>query len=148
MRCVDDGQIGYVGGSGQQRDKKGRSRLPPTVKQPTMRSISTAYNEGFMSHAVTMDSVATAASVGRRRLNWAASILIAVLFLASGVWKISDPFGWAVLLHQLKFPQALSLPGAVVVGTLETFTGLMFLGAGLYRRIAAWMGSALLIVSS
>ncbi len=97
-----------------------------------------------MSHAVTMDSVA-AQPQWKTAVGWAASILIAVLFLASGIWKISDPFGWSVLLHQLKVPQAVSLPFAVALGTFETFTGLLFLVPG-YRRIAAWLGSALLVI--
>jgi len=78
-------------------------------------------------------------------LNWTASILIAFLFLSSGIWKISDPIGWSVLLHQLKVPQDLSLPFAVILGTIETVTGVLFLAPG-YRRIAAWLGAGLLLV--
>lgn len=96
-----------------------------------------------MSHAVRSDSV-SATPPWKGVLNWVASILIAILFLASGVWKISDPYQWSVLLHQLKVPQVLSLPFSVVLGIVETFTGLLFLVPG-YRKIAAWIGSALLI---
>jgi uncharacterized membrane protein YphA (DoxX/SURF4 family) len=78
-------------------------------------------------------------------LQWGAAVAVAILFLASGLWKITDPFAWSVLLHQFKVPQGVSLPFAVVLGTLETFAGILFL-VPRYRRLAAWLGSALLIV--
>lgn len=78
-------------------------------------------------------------------LQWSASLAVAVLFLASGLWKVTDPFGWSVLLHQFKVPQGVSLPFGVALGTLETFTGILFL-VPKYRRLAAWTGSGLLIV--
>lgn len=101
-----------------------------------------------MDHAVTHDGSVDREferPVWQTALQWGAALAIAILFLASGIWKISDPFAWSVLLHQFKVPQAVSLPFAVVLGTLETFTGILFL-APKYRRLAAWVGSALLIV--
>jgi len=49
-------------------------------------------------------------------LSWLAAAAIAILFLSSGLWKITDPQGWAVRLAQAKVPQSLSLPGALLVG--------------------------------
>jgi uncharacterized membrane protein YphA (DoxX/SURF4 family) len=77
--------------------------------------------------------------------SWVAAFLVAALFLSSGIWKIIDPFGWAVLIHQLKVPQVVSLPFAVSLGTIEAFTGLLFLLPA-YRRLAAWLATGLLVV--
>ena len=76
-------------------------------------------------------------------VNWTASILIAVVFLAAGLFHVLDPFGAAVLMSNLKIPQALSIPFAVLLGVVETFTGVLFLIPG-YRKLASWLGIILL----
>ena len=76
-------------------------------------------------------------------LNWTAAILIAIVFLAAGLFHVLDPFGAAVLMTNLKLPQAISIPFAVALGTVETFTGLLFLMPR-YRKWASWLGIALL----
>lgn len=60
-------------------------------------------------------------------LNWTAAILIAALFLSSGIWKAIDPARWAVLLTQLKVPQSLSLALSVGLAIGETCTGVLLL---------------------
>jgi uncharacterized membrane protein YphA (DoxX/SURF4 family) len=106
--------------------------------------MSTAYNEVFMNHAVSRDHHVER-PVWETVLQWGAALAIGILFLSSGLWKIMDPFGWSVLLHQFKVPQDVTLPFAVALGTLETFTGVLFL-IPQYRRLAAWIGTALLLV--
>jgi uncharacterized membrane protein YphA (DoxX/SURF4 family) len=77
-------------------------------------------------------------------LNWTGAIVIAILFLASGLWKATDPTGWAVKLTQAKFPQEFSVPGAILLGIVETTAGVLVL-VPRFRRWGAWLASALLI---
>ena len=77
-------------------------------------------------------------------LNWTAAILIAAVFLAAGLWKITDPVGAAVRLAQARVPESLSILAAVGLGTLETFTGVLLL-VPRFRRWGAAMGSFLLL---
>jgi uncharacterized membrane protein YphA (DoxX/SURF4 family) len=77
-------------------------------------------------------------------LSWLGALIVAALFLASGIWKATDPTGWAVKLTQAKFPQDLSVAGAVVLGILETTAGVLVL-VPRFRRWGAWLASALLV---
>ena len=47
--------------------------------------------------------------------NWAAAVLLGLLFLGSGVWKVTDVPSWAVRLAQARVPQSLSVAGALAV---------------------------------
>jgi uncharacterized membrane protein YphA (DoxX/SURF4 family) len=76
-------------------------------------------------------------------LNWTAAILISVVFLVAGLWKLTDPLGAAVRLSQAKVPESLSVFAAVGLGTLETFTGVILL-IPRFRRWGSWMGTLLL----
>jgi uncharacterized membrane protein YphA (DoxX/SURF4 family) len=78
-------------------------------------------------------------------LNWAAAVLLALLFLSSGIWKITDVTGWAVRLTQAKVPEWLSIPGTIAVGVTETVAG-VFLLAPRLRRWGALLSGALLAV--
>jgi uncharacterized membrane protein YphA (DoxX/SURF4 family) len=77
-------------------------------------------------------------------LNWTCAILIAVVFLAAGLWKASDPTGAAVKLAQVKVPQSLSVFAAVMFGIAETFTGVLLV-IPRFRRWGSWLASLLLI---
>jgi uncharacterized membrane protein YphA (DoxX/SURF4 family) len=77
-------------------------------------------------------------------LSWTGAVIVAVLFLASGIWKATDPTGWAVKLTQAKFPQELSVAGAIVLGILETSAGVLVL-VPRFRRWGAWLSGALLV---
>jgi uncharacterized membrane protein YphA (DoxX/SURF4 family) len=77
---------------------------------------------------------------------WAGGVagtLLGLAFIVAGVWKISDPLGAAVRLHQAQVPHFLSLPAAVVLGILETFAGTLLL-VPRFRRWGAWLCGALL----
>jgi|RhiMethySRZTD1v2_1073278.scaffolds.fasta_scaffold424023_2 uncharacterized membrane protein YphA (DoxX/SURF4 family) len=76
--------------------------------------------------------------------SWVAATVIAILFLSSGIWKISDPHGWAVRLAQAKVPAVLSLPGALFFGITETVAGVLILVPRL-RRWGALLASLLLV---
>src|SRR5579885_1383440 len=77
-------------------------------------------------------------------VSWVAAILIALLFLISGLWKITDATGAAVRMAQARIPEALSLPAALFFGITETFAGVLVL-VPRFRRWGAWLGSLLLI---
>jgi uncharacterized membrane protein YphA (DoxX/SURF4 family) len=76
--------------------------------------------------------------------NWTAALLISVVFLVAGLWKLTDPAGAAARLAQAKVPEALSVPAAVFLGTLETFTGILLL-APRFRRWGSIIGTLLLL---
>ena len=78
-------------------------------------------------------------------LNWVGAILTALLFLVSGIWKITDMPRWAVMLHQFKVPENLTLPGAFVLGVSETLAGVLVL-VPRFRKWGAWLAALLLIV--
>lgn len=74
-----------------------------------------------------------------------AAVLTAALFVSSGLWKITDPFGWATLVEQLKVPYAFSMPLTLALAVLETFTGVLVL-VPRFRRWGAWLAGGLLVV--
>ena len=78
-------------------------------------------------------------------LNWTASVVLAVLFVVSGLWKITDSQGWAVRVAQAHIPQALSLPAAILVGIAETVGGVLILVPRLRRWGALLIGFLLVV---
>jgi uncharacterized membrane protein YphA (DoxX/SURF4 family) len=78
-------------------------------------------------------------------LNWTAAILISLVFLVAGIWKLTDPTGAGARLAQAKVPESLSVVAAVALGILETFTGVMLLVPKL-RRWGSILGTLLLAV--
>jgi len=72
------------------------------------------------------------------------AILLALVFLVSGLWKLLDAHGAAVRLAQARVPQSLSLAAAIGFGIAETFTAVLLL-VPRFRRWGAWLGGALLI---
>jgi uncharacterized membrane protein YphA (DoxX/SURF4 family) len=78
-------------------------------------------------------------------VNWTAAVVLALLFLSSGIWKITDVPGWAMRLAQAKVPASLSVAGALIVGVAETIAGVLLLVPRL-RRWGAMLSGLLLIV--
>ena len=77
-------------------------------------------------------------------VNWIAAIILAAVFLVSGLYKITDPQGWSVRLTQLQFPEHFSLAAAIAVGIAETLAGVLVLVPRL-RRWGALLSGLLLI---
>jgi uncharacterized membrane protein YphA (DoxX/SURF4 family) len=75
----------------------------------------------------------------------AAGLLLAVLFILSGTWKITDPFSWAQRIAQLGVPANLSLAAACFFGVAETYAGVLVL-VPRFRRWGAWLCGFLLLV--
>jgi uncharacterized membrane protein YphA (DoxX/SURF4 family) len=79
----------------------------------------------------------------RAGITWTAAILISIVFLVAGLWKLTDPIGAAARLAQARVPESLSVFTAVGLGTLETFTGVLLL-VPRFRRWGAVLGTLLL----
>jgi uncharacterized membrane protein YphA (DoxX/SURF4 family) len=76
-------------------------------------------------------------------LSWVGAILLALVFLVSGPWKVTDAPGAAVRMHEMRVPQGLSLATAIGFGIAETFTAILLL-VPRFRRWGAWLGGAML----
>jgi uncharacterized membrane protein YphA (DoxX/SURF4 family) len=74
----------------------------------------------------------------------AAAVLLALLFLSSGLWKITGIEAWAMRLAQARVPESLSVAGALVFGVAETLAGMLLLVPRL-RRWGAILSAVLLI---
>lgn len=76
--------------------------------------------------------------------GWVCAVLTAVIFLAAGLWKATDPISAAVRLAQARVPESLSVPAAVGFGIVETLTGILVL-VPRFRRWGGWLASLLLV---
>jgi uncharacterized membrane protein YphA (DoxX/SURF4 family) len=76
--------------------------------------------------------------------SWVGAVLIALLFLVSGLWKITDAPSAAVRMAQAMIPESLSLAAAISVGIGETFVAVLIL-VPRYRRWGAWLASLMLV---
>ena len=66
-------------------------------------------------------------------LSWVSAIVLGGLFLASGLWKITDVQSTAVRMVQARVPDALGLPAALFFGIVETVGAVMILVPRLRR---------------
>jgi uncharacterized membrane protein YphA (DoxX/SURF4 family) len=73
-----------------------------------------------------------------------AAILLALVFLVSGGWKVLQPFQTGELLEQAQVPAGLGTIGAAVLGTIELLTAVLLI-LPRYRRWGGLLGSALLV---
>ena len=77
-------------------------------------------------------------------LGWLGAVLLAVVFVVSGGWKLTDPFGAAVRMAEARVPQSLSLAAAIGFGIAEMFTAVLLL-VPRFRRWGAWLAAAMLV---
>ncbi len=80
----------------------------------------------------------------KRIASVTAAVLLGIVFLAAGVWKITDPFSAATLMIQAKVPADLGFPAALFFGISETFAGVL-LFVPRFRRWGAWITALLLV---
>ena len=84
-------------------------------------------------------------AVWKSAASWLAAALLSLLFLSSGLWKITGVEAWAMRLVQARVPEAFSVPGTLALGVAETMAGVLLLVPRL-RRWGAWIALALLVV--
>ena len=75
----------------------------------------------------------------------AAGVLLGILFIVSGVWKLIEPFEWAERVVQAKVPAQFGLIAAMGVGITEAFGGVLLL-VPRFRRWGAWITGFLLVL--
>jgi uncharacterized membrane protein YphA (DoxX/SURF4 family) len=80
----------------------------------------------------------------KTKLSWVAAVLLAVLFLSSGIWKITDAPAWAARITALKVPVSASLAAALGFGIAETMAG-VFILVPRFRRWGALLIGILLL---
>jgi len=74
----------------------------------------------------------------------ASAAVLSLLFLASGIWKLTDIDDTAERMVQSLVPVALSVPTALTVAIFETFAVVLLL-IPRYRRWGAWIAGLMLI---
>ena len=77
-------------------------------------------------------------------VNHAAALIVAILFVGAGVWKITNPFAVSRMFEQLLVPYTFSMPLVLTLAVLETFAGVLVI-VPRFRRWGAWLASALLV---
>ncbi len=82
--------------------------------------------------------------IWKTTFSWICAILIGLLFLVAGVWKLTDHLGAAARMTQALIPAQLSVFTAVFFGTAEVFTGILIL-IPRYRRWGAWLIGLMLL---
>lgn len=102
---------------------------------------------GSMEDSMSQGPAEAAASVEGWR-SWAAaacSVLLALLFLVAGIWKLSDPFATEARMTQALIPKPLAMPVALLAGIGETWIGVLLL-VPRWRRWGGWLASLALVV--
>jgi len=72
------------------------------------------------------------------------AILLGIVFLVSGGWKVLNPFKTGELLEQAQVPGGYGPLGAVTLGILEVLAAFLLFHPR-FRRWGGWLGSALMI---
>jgi len=123
------------------------------MREPAICERSNCYSDTyFATEAVNPARIAsmsatTTANFGDRSLvlpAWknvaghVAAVLIAIIFLATGLAKIVVPFLVQTMFEQLLVPVWASMPLVILLGIAETLGGLLVL-IPRYRRYGAWL---------
>ncbi len=93
-----------------------------------------------LTHPATIEMPAWKSIAGH-----VAAVAVAIIFLSSGIWKISDPFGWARMLEEFLVPAQFSLPLSLLLGIGETLAGALIL-IPRFRRWGAALATLLLAI--
>src|SRR5579863_5018172 len=81
----------------------------------------------------------------KKTISGFAAILLAILFFASGAWKLTDPFQWAQALTEFKVPSQFALPFTLALGIGETLSAVLVL-VPRFRRWGSLLIGLMLIV--
>jgi len=80
----------------------------------------------------------------KRTAGTTSAILLGLVFLVSGGWKVLNPFKTGELLEQARVPAGWGVWGAASLGTIELFAAFL-LFVPRFRRWGGLLGSALMI---
>jgi len=72
------------------------------------------------------------------------AIVLALLFLVAGIWKLSDPFATEARMTQALIPKPLAMAVALMAGIGETWAGVLLL-VPRWRRWGAWLAGLALV---
>jgi uncharacterized membrane protein YphA (DoxX/SURF4 family) len=81
---------------------------------------------------------------GKSTVATICAVLMALVFLVSGGWKVLNPFQSGELLVQAQVPVRLGVAGASALGTIELFVAVLLLLPAL-RRWGGLLGAGLMI---
>jgi uncharacterized membrane protein len=94
--------------------------------------------------AVSIKPAASGLSKLKSRAGTASAVTLSLLFLLSGIWKLTDLDATAERMVQSLIPLILSMPVAVGAAICETFTGVLLL-IPRFRRWGAWSAGLMLV---
>jgi uncharacterized membrane protein YphA (DoxX/SURF4 family) len=100
-----------------------------------------------MDDSIPQASVRSAVSYEGWRA-WVAAgsaIVLGLLFLVAGIWKLSDPFATEARMTQALIPKPLAMPVALLAGIGETWAGILLL-VPRWRRWGAWLAGIALVL--
>src|ERR1700732_539763 len=100
---------------------------------------STAPAETFVRSGAGVDLPAWKSMV-----SGASAVLLAILFFASGCWKLTDPFQWTQALTEFQVPSQLALPFTLALGIGETFSAALIV-VPRFRRWGSWLIGLMLL---
>jgi uncharacterized membrane protein YphA (DoxX/SURF4 family) len=81
----------------------------------------------------------------KKAIGGVCAVLLAILFVVTGAWKLSDPYRWSEFLEQLRVSSVFALPGTLALGVGEMFGAVLIL-VPRFRRWGAWLIGFLLVV--
>jgi uncharacterized membrane protein YphA (DoxX/SURF4 family)/thiol-disulfide isomerase/thioredoxin len=92
----------------------------------------------------TVGTVTEQSFLWKRRIAAISAILLGIVFLVSGAWKVFQPFQSGEVLEQAKVPAGMGVLGASTLGTIELFAAFL-LFVPRFRRLGGLLGSALIV---
>ncbi len=99
--------------------------------------------QGVLADEAKWQGYSTAAS-WQRTAAAVAAVLLGIIFLVSGGWKVLDPFKTGELLEQAKVPAGLGTLGAAALGTMELLAAFLLFSPR-YRKLGGLVGTGLLV---
>ena len=81
----------------------------------------------------------------KNAIGWTCAIVMAIVWLVAGIWKLSDIAGWQIKLSQMLVPTSFTLIGTMAVSAGEVLAGVLLLRPA-WRRLGGLMSTLLLLV--